>query len=139
MSLDPGYIYLRRGVLTADLNNPQLAIPPTSGQTITLWSSEGTVGPVQANADRGARWKRIWVNIYSSHASAADGLSFEETNDDGVNWDVNVSYTIAATTYTKVSVAVSAGGLRIRYTNSANTLSAWRFGVLGDSFERAGP
>ena len=105
---------------------------PGSGATITLWSSAGNL--VQATG--GARYKRIIVNVYASHVSAASGLQFDESVDN-TNWRNVVSYTIAATTYTKSFVAVAAPFVRVRYVNSANVLSTWEMTVLGDQDERA--
>ena len=106
---------------------------PGSGATITLWSSAGNISV----ATQGARWKRIIVNLEVSHASAANGLQFDESAD-GTNWHNVVSYSIAATpTYTKSYVSVAASFVRVRYVNSANVLTMWRMEVLGDQMERA--
>lgn len=113
---------------------------PGNGATITLWDSGGTIsGAVSqvANKNGGARFKRLLINIFSSHVSAANGLQIDETNDDGTTWDNLVSYTIAATTYTKNVVSVSAPRVRVRYVNSANVLTQWRGAVLGDEYDRA--
>lgn len=128
-----GYVTLSRGTLTADANNPQLISPPGSGSTITLWSSEAAV------TRRGCRWKRVVANIFSSHASAANGLIFEESSDDGANWQTLVTFSILAATYTKNVVAFSAPGARIRYINSANVLTAWQMSIMGDPEERTAP
>jgi hypothetical protein len=142
MSLDEaGYVQLARGVLTPPTPNPEGYIAaPGSGATITLWQSAPTpsndrrsIGP-----NRGRRFKRLVVNIYSSHASAVNGLAFQESQDE-TNWRDVVTYTIAATTYTKNYVAVSAPFVRVVYTNSAAVLTAWEMSVLGDAYERAAP
>lgn len=105
---------------------------PASGATITLWSSSGNV----VQATQGARYKRLVINVYASHLSAASGLQIDESVDNS-NWRNVVSYSIAATTYTKSYVSVSAPFVRVRYVNSANTLSTWEMSVLGDQQERA--
>jgi hypothetical protein len=105
---------------------------PVSGATITLWSSIGNV----TQATQGARYKRIIASIYSSHASAANGLSFQESVD-ATNWREVIAYSISAATYTKSYVSMSAPFLRVRYTNSASTLTTWEMSVLGDQDERA--
>lgn len=119
-----GQVCLYRSVLAAD--------SPASGATATLWASNTNGG----NAAQGSRYKRIIVNIYSSHASAASGLQFDES-EDGVTWDNLVSYTVAATTYTKSYVSMASAFLRVRYVQSANTITTWRVGVYGDQNERA--
>jgi len=110
----------------------QSVAAPGSSATITLWA--GAANVVQSTA--GARWKRIIVNIYSSAASAASGLQFDESVDNS-NWRNVVSYSISATTYTKNYVSVSAPFVRVRYVNSANVLTTWEMTVLGDQTERA--
>lgn len=108
-------------------------VAPGSGATITLWDSnaDGTAKSI------GFRYKRVIVNVYSSHASAASGLSFQESHDDGTNWDELVAYTVSATTYTKSLVGMSAPRIRVRYTNSANVLTSWRGAVIVDEYDNA--
>ena len=113
---------------------------PGSGATITLWDSGATISGAAsqvANKNGGTRFKRLIINIESSHVSAANGLQIDETNDDGTNWDNLVSYTVAATTYTKSVVSVSAPRVRVRYVNSANVLTQWRGSIIGDEYDRA--
>ncbi len=107
-------------------------VAPGSGAAITLWDSAPTV----KQAD-GERYKRVIVSVFSSHASAASGLSFQETWDDGTNWDELVAYTVSAATYTKEVVAMSAPRVRVRYTNSASVLTAFRGGVIVDEYDNA--
>lgn len=142
MSLDEaGYIQLARGVLTPPQPNPEgYVAAPGSGATITLWQSAPTpntdrrsIGP-----NRGRRFKRLVVNVFSSHLSAANGLVFQESQDE-VNWRDLITYSIVAVTYTKNYVAVSAPFVRVTYANSANVLTAWEMSVLGDAYERASP
>ena len=128
-----GYQLLRRGEVSPTAGTGEQAAP-TSGQTITLWSSADNVSASHA----GARWKRLVINVYSSHASATDGLKIEESQNNS-NWRTLKTYTIAATTYTKNYVAVSAPFVRATYENSANTLTAWEMSVLGDADERSAP
>lgn len=104
---------------------------PGSGATITLWSSSGN----EVQSTQGAHYKRLIINIYTSHVSAASGLQIDESVDNS-NWRNVVSYTIAATTYTKNFVAVAAPFVRVRYVNSANVLSTWEMTVIGDQNER---
>jgi len=121
---DDGQQLLYRTVSTADA--------PGSGATTTLWASNTNGG----SAEQGARYKRLIINVYSSHASAASGLQIDES-EDGTSWDNLVSYSVSATTYTKNYVSVGAPFLRVRYVNSANVITTWRIGILGDQNERA--
>jgi hypothetical protein len=111
-----------------------MVVAPGSGATITLWDSGGA----SVGASQGTRYKRVIVNVFASAASAASGLSFQESHDDGTNWDELVAFSILATTYTKNTVAMSAPRLRVRYTNSASVLTTWRGGVIVDEYDNAG-
>lgn len=125
MVADDGQILITRGV-TGDSSMPG------SGATVTLWTSDSNN---QTRNDT-PHWKMIIVNIYSSHASAANGLQFDESND-GSTWRNLVSFSIAATTYTKNMVQVSAQYVRVRYVNSANVLTTWEMSIIGDQDERS--
>lgn len=124
------YDLLARGVTTAPSSGGTIT-KPASGATITLWTSADN----QNSTNGGRRYKRLALSLYSSHASGASGVSFEESID-GSNWRTLVQYTLSATTYTKYYVAVSAPFVRVRYTNSANTLTTWEMSLFGDEDER---
>lgn len=130
---DDGYTLLRKGVTTVTAGTGEMT-KPASGETITLWDS----GSNNPGANRGNRYKRLGVFIYSSHASAASGLVFQRTND-GTNWRDIVAYSVAATAETENWVAVGATRVRVTYANSANTLTTWEMEVLGDTQERTAP
>ena len=106
---------------------------PASGATVVLYQSN------LPNAKRyGARFKMLMINIISSADSAANGVTVDESNDGGTTWDNLTAFTYAtASGYVKTYVKVSAPEVRVRYANSAATLSTWRFAVLGDNYERA--
>lgn len=106
---------------------------PGNAATITLWDSNAD----GRNKSQGTRYKRVIANIYSSAASGTNGLSFQESADDGANWDELASYTVAATTYTKSVVGMSAHRTRVRYTNSAAVLTAFRGGIIVDEYDNA--
>lgn len=125
-----GYALLIRGVTTVTAGTGEQAAP-TSGETKTLWASNLSVN----SSFSGPRWKRLICGIFSSHASAASGLQFDESND-GTTWRNLVSYSVSATIYTKSIVAVSAPYVRVVYVNSANTLTTWEMSILGDHDER---
>jgi hypothetical protein len=135
MSEPYGYDLLARGYFTIAPNDAGVIAAPGSGSTITLWDSGANV----AKADRGCRFKRIIVGIVSSAASAALGLTIDESLDDGLNWDNLTGFSISANTYTKNYIAVGAPRIRVRYANSANVLTAWRFAIMGDATDRTSP
>jgi hypothetical protein len=106
---------------------------PASGATVTLFNSTANSGAI----GRGARFKTLVVNVQSSHDSAANGLVIEESDDDGVTWTAIYTKSYVAATDLRFKVrtgAISAPELRVRFTNSANALTTWRFSVLGDPY-----
>jgi len=129
--MDKGYVTLARGVASPAAGSGEQSAP-TSGETKTIWASNTNMNSAYA----GTRWKRLILSIYSSHASATDGVKFEESAD-GTNWRSLVTYTLSATTYTKYIVAPAAPYVRVRFENSANTLTSWEMSLLGDTCERA--
>lgn len=130
-----GFTVLRRGALTVGASNPGDLAAPASGATQTIWSSDSN-----HNGQRGgARFKRLILNLYSSHASATDGVKVQESSDGGTTWRTLVDETLAATTYTKYDVAVSAPAVRVTYENSASTITTWEMSLLGDTCERGAP
>ena len=130
--MSTGYVLLRRGVFSPAAGSGEQS-PPASGATITIWESAANTN----SAYSGTRWKRLILNIYSSHDSAANGVEFEESADN-TNWRDLTTYTYANSDgLTKYSIAVSAPFIRVKYTNSANTLTAWEMSLLGDTCERA--
>lgn len=129
MSEVPGYVVISKtGNVSA----------PASGATVTLYDSTLLASSTQlVPRGTGARWRRIIVNIESSHDSAANGLKVLESDDGGTTWSA-----IAQRTYTQavdgrlkfITVTTSAPEVQVTYTNSANTLTTWRYSVLGDLY-----
>ncbi len=131
-----GYVTLQKLSLTATVGTSSVAGggPPGSGATVVLWSSMSN----NVAAGKGARYKMIVVNVNTSADSAANGLTFEESNDAGTTWEV-VGTGDSITTgggYTKTYKKVSAPEVRVRYANSAAVLTRWRGSVMGDVMER---
>lgn len=136
MSLEDQQYVLSRGITTPPTEGSPYVAKPASSATITLWdSTSNLLTPALANPI-GARYKRLGVGIYVSHASLASGLQFD-VSVDGSNWRNLVSYTIAATTLTVNYVSTIAPHVRVRYVNDANTLTTWEMWVIGDESERA--
>lgn len=119
-------VLLRRGVLSPATGSGCQAAPAAAA-TITLWD---------ANANVAVPWpavsafERIALNIYSSHVSATNGVIIE-TSGDGTNWRTYATYTLPATTNQTYDIPVTQPFMRIRYTNSDNTLTAWEMSVMG--------
>jgi hypothetical protein len=67
----------------------------------------------------------ILVSVFSSHASATDGLSLQQSSD-GTNWDITDTYTIPATTGKTFSFQPCASFYRLVYTNGATLTTSLR-------------
>jgi hypothetical protein len=67
----------------------------------------------------------INITVFSSHASATDGLSIQFSSD-GSNWDITDVYTIPATTGKSFSVQTSAQFYRLVYTNGGTLTTSLR-------------
>jgi hypothetical protein len=113
---------------------------PASGGTLTVYDTTANIGTGSGKGARaaGMRYKMIVFSIYSSHVSdATTGYTVDESWDGGTNWDnLQTTAVIAATTYTKVYTKVSAPDFRCQYKNSANVLTTFRGGLVGDESER---
>lgn len=76
----------------------------------------------------------IQVSVFSSHASATDGLSLQQSSD-ATNWDITDVYTVAAATGRPYSVPVQARYYRLVYTNGGTLTTSLRiqtvFKVVG--------
>lgn len=71
----------------------------------------------------------IIVNIFASHASATNGLSIQQSSD-GTNWDITDTYTISATTATKVVIPRQAAFARVVYTNGGTLTTSLRLQTI---------
>lgn len=60
----------------------------------------------------------VEVSVYSSHDSATDGLSLQQSSDNA-NWDITDTYTIPAVTGRAFSVPTQARYFRLVYTNGS--------------------
>lgn len=104
---------------------------PTANAALTLYQSNWT-----STAGKGARFKMIIFNVFSSHASATNGYVVSESSDGGATWDDVQTNSISASTYTKVYTKVSAPEVRVKYTNSGTNTTTFRWSLLGDTEER---
>jgi hypothetical protein len=101
---------------------------PGSGATITLLDT-----PLNSTWKVGVPFNRIQLNVYSSHDSGASGVVFNSTFDRGANYRAQ-----SATTYTQATdgarswdYLMKGGGVQVKWTNSANVLTAWEMEIWG--------
>ena len=129
-TVDARPIVLARGVFSPAAGSGEQG-PPGSGATVTLIDTT-------ANGGSWGRIKRIRFSIFSSHVSAANGVTIDGTDDRGTNWDNIAQSTLAATTPTIITQNMNAyPDFRVRYVNSANNLTAWRFAIIGEAYDQA--
>ena len=76
-----------------------------------------------------AEYSTIMVTVFSSHASATDGLSIQQSMD-GTNWDLIDTYSIPAATGKTFSLPVQARFYRVVYTNGATLTTSLRIQTL---------
>jgi hypothetical protein len=108
---------------------------PASGATVTLYNSTANCGAV----GRGARIKKLILNLDSSHDSAANGIAVSESDDGGTTWRTVYTRTYTQATDGRLKLVINSLGapeIRVQYTNSANTLTTWRYSLLADCYEQ---
>jgi hypothetical protein len=76
-----------------------------------------------------SNYAAIQIAIFSSHVSATDGLSLQQSSDNS-NWDITDVYTIPATTGKVFSVQPAAKYFRLVYTNGATLTTSLRIQVV---------
>lgn len=105
---------------------------PASGVTVDLFDTTKIRTRTASAVGRGQRRKRLILNLYSSHLSAASGVTFEESDDGGSNWRVKNRRFLPATTRRRFVFRPTAPEWRVRFANSANTLTAFQWSLLAD-------
>ena len=126
--IEPGYDVLATGLYIAK---------PGSGLTIVIFdtTANSTASGASSSSNFGARYKGLIWNLESSHDSAANGMTIDESDDGGLNWSNVYSHSYVQATdgrFKRTHNTLSAPDFRVRYANSANVLTTWRFSLLGE-------
>jgi hypothetical protein len=129
---------LRKFVLVNSQGAGSLSLAaPGSGATITIWDSGDNLSGNAARHPTWTRWERFPISLITSHAGT---ILVEATADDGTNWDSLYSIAVPGSTTVTFQRDIYPGAYyprgRIRYTNSASVLTAWR-GTLAGIINRA--
>lgn len=74
------------------------------------------------------------ITAYSSHASATDGFSIQQSMD-GTNWFITDTFTVSATTKTSVNVPRQGQYIRVVYTNGATLTTTFQLQTFLNSFQ----
>lgn len=121
-------VLLVRGELSPAGGSGTLAAP-ASGATIIIYASPLNCGTAWRFS---SRFSRICLELRASHDSAVQGLSFLGSTD-GTNWRQvfgDVTY-LAGNGFTTYDLPVYTPHVKLTYTNSANTLTAWELALYG--------
>lgn len=96
--------------------NPAEGIPSTGNSSIVNLAANGIFTGV---AEDVTIYSSIKINVFSSHISALNGLSYQQSHD-GIFWPpVTDVYTIPANTQKSFAIAVNMRFFRLLYTNGA--------------------
>jgi hypothetical protein len=82
-------------------------------------------------------YAQIHISVFSSHASATDGLSLQQSSD-ATNWDILDTFTIAATTAKIITLQPAARYFRLVYTNGATLTTSLRIQTIFKSIAAKG-
>ena len=108
---------------TYDSRNKELASSndPNNSTVINLAGNAVFTG----NTTDISEFSQISLSVYSSHASATDGLSYQFSQD-GTNWDQVNTASVLATTELSIILASRLRYFRLVYTNGATTTTTLR-------------
>jgi len=129
-------IQIARGVLTPAAGSGETA-PPASGATITIYDSTANNNGLQGNP--AIPFTRLVLTVKASADGAASGITCEGSNDNGAHWETMqaaVSYLTASGLMT-FDFPVTMPQARIKYVNSAATLTVWEMSLIGVIGDRA--
>lgn len=110
------------GAVRIDING---TISTNNSSTATLTSGSIFTG----TADDSLIYNEIRVSVFSNVASATDGLSIQQSQDNS-NWDITDVYTVAAATGSTFAVPRQARYVRIVYTNGGTNQGSFRLQTI---------
>lgn len=100
----------------------------TNGRVSTANSTTANLAGAAAftgTSEEVKNYAAIQISVFSSHASATDGLSLQQSSD-ASNWDIADTYTIPATTGKVFSLQPAARYFRLVYTNGGTLTTSLR-------------
>lgn len=115
------------GKAVGTLTNP-LEVSDAGVVTSTLNSTTAVLagGAVfTGTAENISNYSDVRISVIASHASATDGLQYQQSSD-GVNWDFVDAYTIPASSGKAFGFPVNATWGRVVYTNGATLQTSFR-------------
>lgn len=100
-------------------------VSTANSSTATL----GSAGVFTGTSEDISAYSSVTVTVFANVASAANGLSIQQSSD-GTNWDVTDTYTISASTTRSISVPVFARFFRVVYTNGGSAQGSMRLQTI---------
>lgn len=110
------------GALRIDMNG---TVSTNNSSTATLTGNSVFTGA----SDDSLIYNEIRVSVFADQASATDGLSIQQSQNN-TNWDITDVYTIAASTGSTFAVPRQARYVRIVYTNGSVGQGAFRLQTI---------
>lgn len=112
-----------------DVNIKSNAAAGTISTNNSSTANLGSGAVFTGTADDVATYSEIRVSIFSSHASATDGLSLQQSSD-STNWDITDTYTMSAASGKTVVVPRQARYFRLVYTNGGTLTTSLRIQTI---------
>lgn len=110
---------------TFSANPPSSVISTVNSTTSNLAGAAAFTG----TGEDVSNYAALQVSVFSSHVSATDGLSLQQSSDNS-NWDITDTYTIPATTGKVFSIQPASQYFRLVYTNGATLTTSLRIKVV---------
>lgn len=105
--------------------SPYSLVSTANSSAVNIAGAGTFIGP----AEDVSSYSHVSVVIFSSHASATDGLQIQQSTN-GTDWDFSDVFTIPAAAGKAFSVPVQAQFFRINYANGATLTTAFRLQVI---------
>lgn len=118
-SMAVGGTFMNQIVPTTIISNPPEGVVSVVNSSVVNLAANAVF---TGTAEDVTIYSNIKVNVYSSHASALNGLSYQQSHD-GTVWFLMDSYTIPATTQKTFSTSANMKFFRLVYTNGATLTS----------------
>lgn len=97
------------------------SVDSANSSTTVLTANSAFTGTSQSSLNYSA----ISLEVYSDQASAAGGLSVQQSTD-GTNWDIKDTFTISAATAFQTTVNLIGQNYRVLYTNGSTNQATFR-------------
>lgn len=122
--------------LSSDLSGNQRSIISLNSFVSTQNSSTallGSNGVFTGTSESILGFAAVAIEVFSDRASASSGLSIQQSQD-GTNWDLAQTVTVAASTLLRVTVPAVGQFFRIVYTNTGSSQSIFRLQAIKQVF-----